>query len=186
MIVYVDLQGEAKLTSVETLYFTEKTFTIGNLNVWSKERHPTHQEITLAEKFRSEAEADQNVTYTKFAVVSVQTQLVSGTNYKFRVNTGSDIDYILMVVYVPLQGDAQLTSVQPLLLAPGKATGMLGAPSPQKAPTLEDIVLAERHRPEAEARLNRIFTRFDVVSVSTQVVAGFIKSFRIIVDGQLD
>jgi hypothetical protein len=49
MVVYVDLKGEAKLTSVEQLYLGTSAFAIGLLNTWSPERAPTHQEVTLAE-----------------------------------------------------------------------------------------------------------------------------------------
>jgi hypothetical protein len=62
----------------------------------------------------------------------------------------------------------------------------MGGISSERAPTVEDIILANLHKQEAEARLARTFTRFDIVAVQTQVVAGIKTFFRIIVDGQLD
>ena len=59
MVIYVPLPGagEARLSSVEPLLLTENAQAVGNLNTWSHERIPTHQDIALAEKFRSEAES---------------------------------------------------------------------------------------------------------------------------------
>ena len=55
----------------------------------------------LATKHKADAEAQLNTTFSQWTVVGFSTQVVAGTNYWIKVQTGEN-DYTHLKVYQPL------------------------------------------------------------------------------------
>lgn len=63
---------------------------------------PATPDVTaLANKHRADAEAKLNTTFSQYDVVGFSTQVVAGTNYWIKVQTGADA-FTHLKVFVPL------------------------------------------------------------------------------------
>ena len=64
-------------------------------------REATEEEKTIASAHKADVEAKLGKEFSQFDVINVTTQVVSGTNYQFAIETGSD-NRVYAKVYVPL------------------------------------------------------------------------------------
>jgi cystatin-A/B len=76
--------------------------------------------VALANKHRAEAEAQLNTTFSQYDVVGYSTQVVAGTNYWIKVQTGAEA-YTHIKVFQPLPHTGQETSLSTAVT--GKAKG---------------------------------------------------------------
>ncbi|XP_077340634.1 cystatin-A-like [Lithobates pipiens] len=69
----------------------------------SKPREPTEEDQAILDKVKEQYEKQSGTNPGEFKAVLVSTQVVAGTNYFFKVDTGEDT-YIHVRVFVPLPG----------------------------------------------------------------------------------
>ncbi|XP_077335804.1 cystatin-A-like isoform X2 [Lithobates pipiens] len=66
-------------------------------------REPTEEEQAILDKVKEQYETRSGTNPGEFKAILVSTQVVAGTNYFFKVDTGEDT-YIHVRVFVPLPG----------------------------------------------------------------------------------
>ncbi|XP_077340628.1 leukocyte cysteine proteinase inhibitor 1-like [Lithobates pipiens] len=66
-----------------------------------KPRKPTAEDQAILDKVKEQYEKQSGTNPRKFKAILVRTQVVTGTNYFFKVGTGEDT-YIHVRVYAPL------------------------------------------------------------------------------------
>ncbi len=64
-------------------------------------RVPDQDEVALFTPLKEQVEANTNATYSRFEPVLIKSQVVAGTNYWVKVQTGDDT-YIHIKVFKPL------------------------------------------------------------------------------------
>ncbi|XP_073459967.1 leukocyte cysteine proteinase inhibitor 1-like [Aquarana catesbeiana] len=69
----------------------------------SKPREPTEEDQAILDKVKEQYEKQPGMNPGEFKAILVSTQVVAGTNYFFKVDTGEDT-YIQVRVFVPLPG----------------------------------------------------------------------------------
>ena len=73
---------------------------------------PSDKAKQLAQKHKAEAEGKLGKKFAKWDVVSASTQVVAGTNYNIKIDTGAE--HVHLKIYEPLpgQGESQLSSCE--------------------------------------------------------------------------
>ncbi|XP_077335801.1 cystatin-A-like [Lithobates pipiens] len=69
----------------------------------SKPREPTKEDQTILDEVKEQYEKQSGTNTGKFKAVLVRTQVVAGTNYFIKVETGED-KYIHVRILLPLPG----------------------------------------------------------------------------------
>ncbi|XP_073474186.1 cystatin-B-like [Aquarana catesbeiana] len=69
----------------------------------SEPREPTEEDQAILDKVKEQYEKQSGTNPKEFKAILVSTQVVAGTNYFFKVETGEDT-YIHVRVFVPLPG----------------------------------------------------------------------------------
>ena len=191
---------------------------------------PADQSIQLiANSLQGSVEAQLGATFSKFNVVSYQTQVVAGTNYMMKVEVDNGFINVKAFKSLPFAGETvDLVSVEdtrpyPLVTSPNiiplvalsaeiialpvapadaavppvavpvdaveplpvNTSSILGGFGEEIPADVEIQALADSIRSDVETQLGTSFSKYNVVSYTTQVVAGTNYDIKIEVDNRL-
>ncbi|MCV6590805.1 MAG: hypothetical protein OIF57_17560 [Marinobacterium sp.] len=113
-------------------------------------------------------EATEGMVGVTYIPHEVATQVVAGTNYRFRCQTrqlhatGAIVGTATVQIYQPLQGQPEITRID----AQAPADALMGGWSDFEAPTTQEIALFD------SVMGNMVGVRYTPVNVSTQLVSG--------------
>ena len=84
------------------------------LGGYSEQKSPDHESQELLDKHQSDIQGQLGITYGSAKVVSYQTQVVAGTNYKIKAKTdqGHDIEVVVYKQLPHAGGNTSVSQVQ--------------------------------------------------------------------------